>query len=46
MELAQPLGMDAEFCDIIRYASPMHDVGNIAVPDAILGKPSKFEPHE
>ncbi|MDD4929856.1 MAG: response regulator [Gallionella sp.] len=46
VELAQALGMDAEFCDIIHYASPMHDVGKIAIPDAILGKPGKFEPHE
>ena len=38
--------MDAEFCDMIRYASPMHDVGKIAIPDAILLKPAKFEPHE
>jgi putative two-component system response regulator len=46
VELAQALGMDAEFCDIIHYASPMHDVGKIAIPDAILLKPGKFEPHE
>lgn len=46
VELAKALGMDAEFCDIIHYASPMHDVGKIAIPDAILGKPGKFEPHE
>ncbi|MGB4360213.1 MAG: response regulator [Rhodoferax sp.] len=45
-ELAQALGMGAEFCDTIHYASPMHDVGKIAVPDAILGKPGQFEPHE
>jgi len=38
--------MDAEFCDIIHYASPMHDVGKIAIPDAILCKPGMFEPHE
>lgn len=46
VELAQALGMDAAFCDIIQYASPMHDVGKIAIPDAILGKPGPFEPHE
>ena len=46
VELAQALGLDAEFCDTIYYASPMHDVGKIAIPDAILGKPGKFEPHE
>jgi putative two-component system response regulator len=46
VELAQALRMDAEFCDTIHYASPMHDVGKIAIPDAILGKPGTFEPHE
>ena len=46
VELAQTLGMDAAFCDIIHYASPMHDIGKIGIPDAILGKPGKFEPHE
>ena len=46
VELAKVLGLDDEFCDTMHYASPMHDVGKIAVPDAILGKPGKFEPHE
>jgi len=46
VELAQALGLDAAFCDTIHYASPMHDVGKIAIPDAILGKPGKFEPAE
>jgi putative two-component system response regulator len=46
VKLAQALGLDGEFCDTIHYASPMHDVGKIAIPDAILGKPGKLEPHE
>jgi putative two-component system response regulator len=46
VELARALGMDRKFRDVIRYASPMHDVGKIAIPDAILLKPGKFEPHE
>jgi putative two-component system response regulator len=46
VDLAQALGLDDEFCDTIHYASPMHDVGKIAIPDAILGKPGGFEPHE
>jgi putative two-component system response regulator len=46
VELAQSLGLDRKFRDTIHYASPMHDVGKMAVPDAILGKPGKFEPHE
>jgi len=27
-------------------ASPMHDIGKIAIPDNILNKLEKFEPHE
>lgn len=46
VELAQALGMDAEFRDTIQYASPMHDVGKIAIPDAILGKPGAFTAQE
>ena len=46
VELAAALGLDAEFLDTIHYASPMHDVGKIGIPDAILGKPGTFEPHE
>ena len=46
VELAQALGLDAQFRDTVHYASPMHDVGKIAIPDAILGKPGKFEAHE
>jgi putative two-component system response regulator len=37
-ELAVALGMNADFCETIRYASQMHDIGKIAVPDAILLK--------
>jgi putative two-component system response regulator len=46
VELAQSMGMSAEFCDTIHYASPMHDVGKIAIPDSILGKPGAFNADE
>ncbi|MFZ5556466.1 MAG: response regulator [Pseudomonadota bacterium] len=46
VDIAAELGMDAAFRDTIHHASPMHDVGKIAIPDAILLKPGKFEPHE
>lgn len=46
VEIAEALGLDAGYRDTIHYASPMHDVGKIAIPDAILGKPGTFEPHE
>ena len=45
-ELARTLGMGAGFRDTIRFASPMHDIGKIAIPDAILGKTGPFDPHE
>ena len=37
-ELAAALGMNAGFCETIHYASQMHDIGKVAIPDAILLK--------
>ncbi|MBD3425797.1 MAG: response regulator [Candidatus Omnitrophica bacterium] len=36
--LARSVGMDAEFVDTIYYASPMHDIGKVGIPDRILLK--------
>ncbi len=44
--LAQKLGWSPEACELMLHASPMHDVGKIGIPDAILLKPGRFEPHE
>ncbi len=44
--LARVMGKHEEFCDLIFHASPMHDVGKIGIPDAILLKPGGFEPEE
>ncbi len=46
IELADELGMDSQFRDRIFYASPMHDVGKIGIPDAVLLKPGAFTPEE
>ncbi|MGH7198037.1 MAG: HD-GYP domain-containing protein, partial [Candidatus Omnitrophota bacterium] len=35
-----------EDVETLRYASPMHDIGKIAIPDAILKKPGKLTPEE
>ena len=43
-ELGQ--GLSRENIDYISLASIMHDVGKIAVPDAILNKPGKLTPEE
>ena len=40
--LAQQLGLDRDFCDLIRHAAPLHDVGKVGIPDAILLKPAKL----
>ena len=37
-ELAGRLGLDGQFCEQIFHASPMHDIGKIGIPDAILKK--------
>jgi putative two-component system response regulator len=45
-ELARMLGKDEEFADKIFFASPMHDIGKIGIPDHILLKPGSFTPEE
>jgi len=37
--LAREIGMDSEFVETITYASPMHDVGKMGIPDGVLFKP-------
>jgi putative two-component system response regulator len=44
--MAAKLGMDQDFCDRIIFASPMHDIGKIGIPDHILRKPGSFTPDE
>ncbi len=34
------------FCRLVVKAAPMHDLGKIAVPDAVLLKPGRYEPEE
>lgn len=44
--LAKKYGMDDEKAELLRLASPMHDVGKIGVPEAILNKPGKLTSEE
>ena len=39
-------GLTDKFCDDVIRAAPMHDLGKIAVDDAVLRKPGKFTPEE
>jgi HD-GYP domain-containing protein (c-di-GMP phosphodiesterase class II) len=44
--IAESMGLSAEEVEKIRYASPMHDIGKLGVPDAILMKPAKLTNEE
>lgn len=39
-------GLDEYTCEMLRIASPMHDVGKIGIPDHILLKPGRLTPDE
>ena len=45
-ELALRMGLGNEFADIIFYASPMHDIGKVFIPDAILLKHGPLDKEE
>lgn len=40
--LAERLGLPTDEVELLRHASPMHDVGKIGVPDYILLKPGRL----
>lgn len=44
--IAAGLGLSPAEVEQIRYAAPMHDIGKIGIPDAILLKPGKLTPEE
>lgn len=45
-ELAVLAGLDEKECDILKHASPLHDVGKIGIPDRVLLKPGKLDADE
>jgi len=44
--LAETMGLDKTESELILNASPLHDIGKVAVPDAILLKPGKLTAQE
>lgn len=44
--LARALGWSEADCDDLLNAAPMHDVGKIGIPDAVLRKPGKLDADE
>jgi len=44
--LAQLAGLKQKECELLRQASPMHDIGKVGIPDSILHKPGKLDEKE
>lgn len=44
--LAKEMGLSDEDAEILRAASPLHDAGKVAIPDAILNKPGPLDDTE
>ncbi|MFC4424986.1 PAS domain S-box protein [Deinococcus navajonensis] len=45
-QLGQALGFTGDDLDALRWGAFLHDTGKVAIPDAILLKPGKLDPHE
>ena len=45
-DTAEALGLPADEVEQVRHASELHDVGKVAIPDAILGKPGPLTDEE
>jgi putative nucleotidyltransferase with HDIG domain len=43
LAIGEQLGLDADRLDALRFGALFHDIGKIAVPDAILVKPAKLD---
>jgi len=44
--LAEAMGLSWHECDMMKHASPLHDLGKIGIPDKILLKPGKLDADE
>ena len=45
-QFARLLGLPEEKTELLKRASPLHDIGKIGIPDAILHKPGKLDADE
>lgn len=44
--ISRELGLEPDYCDMIRVAAMLHDYGKIGVEDAILKKPGRLDDRE
>jgi putative two-component system response regulator len=45
-QVARTLGLNADRCSLLQLASPMHDVGKVAIRDEVLLKPGPLDHRE
>ena len=46
VSIAEDLGLPGDQVSLLRLAAPLHDIGKIAIPDAVLSKPGKLTADE
>jgi len=46
MEIGEELGLSKEDLELLKYASPMHDIGKLIIPDSIIKKEGGLTPEE
>ena len=44
--LALAYGLSEQEAELLKQASPMHDIGKVAIPDSVLNKPGRFNVQE
>jgi putative two-component system response regulator len=44
--IARKMALEEPFIELIEHAAPLHDMGKVGIPDAILLKPGKLDPEE
>ena len=46
LTIAEAYGLDSKSCELLKTASPLHDVGKVGIPDEVLKKPGKLTDEE
>lgn len=46
LAIAPQCGLDDEWAEYVRLYAPLHDIGKVTVPDAVMFKPGPLEPAE
>lgn len=44
--LAEEVGQRKDYCEMLQFVAPMHDVGKVGIPESILLKPGPLTPEE